>query len=345
MSAKQFPLTCSGHTRPITDLCFSDITPDGYFVISGCKDGKPMIRNGQTGDWIGTFEGHKGAVWSARLDSQATKACTGSADFTAKVWDATTGDEVLSFSHKHIVRHVDFFKGEGQKLMTACQDKKIRLFDLTKPEAEPSVLEGHNTLIKSTLLGVGNDENMLLSAGDGEKSSAGKNIVRVWDLRTNTEVKRLELEYGIVSDMELSQDKQVLTMSHGTSVSFWDANTLEMTKMVDCGTAVSSATLHPVDKKKFTTGGQDFYLHVFDFESGREMEMYRGHHGPVHKVRYCPDGELYASGSEDGTVRLWQTEVGKEYGLWKYIANADADVAAASVEGEEAANLNVKVQS
>ena len=37
MAARQCPLTCSGHTRPITDLCFSEITPDGFFIISGCK--------------------------------------------------------------------------------------------------------------------------------------------------------------------------------------------------------------------------------------------------------------------------------------------------------------------
>lgn len=57
----QPPFTAARRTlsRPPLSLHLSSVTPDGYFLTSASKDGQPMLRDGATGDWVGTFIGHK----------------------------------------------------------------------------------------------------------------------------------------------------------------------------------------------------------------------------------------------------------------------------------------------
>ncbi|KAG8546137.1 hypothetical protein GDO81_019712, partial [Engystomops pustulosus] len=93
---------------------------------------------------------------------------------------------------------------------------------------------------------------------------------------------------------------------------------LELIKSFEAPAPINSASLHP-EKDCIVAGGDDFKLYKYDYTTGEELESYKGHFGPVHCVRFSPDGELYASGSEDGTLRLWQTAVGKTYGLWKCV--------------------------
>ena len=67
------------------------------------------------------------------------------------------------------------------------------------------------------------------------------------------------------------------------------------------------ASLH-LSGKKFIAGGSDLWVRVFDFDTGEELECHKGHHGPIRCLRYACNGLTYATGSEDGTIRLWDTD-------------------------------------
>ncbi|KAG0168930.1 hypothetical protein DFQ30_004158 [Apophysomyces sp. BC1015] len=314
-SNRVIPLTCSGHTRPVVDLQFSPVTSDGnYYLISACKDGNPMLRDGITGDWIGTFYGHKGAVWSARLTREAHRAVTGSADFSAKVWDTFSGEELHSFAHQHIVRAVDF-SADGTRIVTGGKEQKLRIFDLYRPDAPPLEAEGHTGAIKA----VAWDEkrHTILSAGED-------GCVRFWDLRTMREIANIPCS-GPVSSMALSVDGKYVTWASGKTANFWNAesNNYEDITTHTLEKTVSSVSLHP-DHTKFVAGSDsDLWAHSYDFESGKELDVSKGHHGPIHTVSYSPDGEIYATGSEDGTIRLWQTTPTKSYGLWQKLGSVE----------------------
>jgi len=304
---RQTPLTCSGHTRPVVDLAFSDVTEYGYFLISACKDGKPMLRQGDTGDWIGTFEGHKGAVWGATLNKDASKAATGAADFSAKLWDAVTGDELHSFSHKHIVKSV-CFSSDGNQLLTGSNEKLLRIFDLTKPDTASLEFSGHTHNIKRAIFSP--DDKQVISVSDDK-------TIRIWDAVNQEEVKKIDLP-SVATDIELSKDGTTLAVPCGKKAIFFNMKDFEKAMEYDIPTQINSIGLHP-KKSVFVCGGEDFKMYKYDYNTGMELESFKGHFGPVHVVRFSPDGELYASGSEDGTLRLWQTVIGKTYGLWKCV--------------------------
>jgi len=91
----------------------------GYFHETFCR--------------IGSFIGHKGAVWGATITGNAELAATAGSDFTAKLWDANTGAELQTFEHKHIVRSVDFSSINKEWLLTGSNEKLIKIYDVTAP--------------------------------------------------------------------------------------------------------------------------------------------------------------------------------------------------------------------
>ena len=51
--------------------------------------------------------------------------------------------------------------------------------------------------------------------------------------------------------------------------------------------------------------GSSLGIWLYDAHTYTEVALLTGHTGPVHSVAFAPDGKTIASGSDDGTILLW----------------------------------------
>ncbi|GAX82679.1 hypothetical protein CEUSTIGMA_g10105.t1 [Chlamydomonas eustigma] len=295
--SKRLPIVCHGHSRPIVEVNYSNLTPDGYFLASASKDKTPMLRHGETGDWYGTFTGHKGAVWSSVLNHSALLCATASADFTARVWDACSGVQMHEFSHPHIVRTTSFSM-HTDKLATGGHDKLIRIFDLGAPEAAPQMLPQTPSAVRNVVW-LQEDNILICTLLD----TPG---INVYDMRTMQLAQSLPTAAPVTS-IDVTYDQQVMTTAEGWTVRFFNTSTLSLMKQQELTHNAEAASFCP-QFKRFVAGGEDMWVHLYNYETGEELAVNKGHHGPVHTLRFAPTYEAYASGSEDGTIRIWSLD-------------------------------------
>jgi serine-threonine kinase receptor-associated protein len=146
-----------------------------------------------------------------------------------------------------------------------------------------------------------NDEHLVVSGGED-------GVLRMWDLRSSAAVQEHAFAPGSpVNDMEMTSDGNMLAVAAGKSVVFFNVTNpgnLEVVKTHTCKLAVESVSVHP-EKTTFLTAGTDLWVYEYDFETMAEVDCKKGHHGPVHVVKYATDGKSYASGADDATLRLW----------------------------------------
>ncbi len=73
-----------------------------------------------------------------------------------KIWDTYSGEVLHSFPHNHIVRSVAM-SPTATHLLTGGQEKKVRMFDLRRPDAEPDLFveggahQSHDGTVKSVV--------------------------------------------------------------------------------------------------------------------------------------------------------------------------------------------------
>ena len=131
---------------------------------------------------------------------------------------------------------------------------------------------------------------------------------------TSSELHSIQLT-DIILDVSLSGDLICLATCHGVRFLSWDlviVNKKEYPFHTNCNSlpidhALRIACDLNLKHTRYLVSDIDTIYEV-DYQTHEMIAAYHGHHGTIHSLRYCSEGDAFISGSDDSSIRLWMTD-------------------------------------
>ena len=299
-----------GHTDTVRSVSLS---ANGKMMISASMDNSLRVWNVESGLSIPENTAHNYRVESICLTNDGDKAVSASYDGYFNVWDIESGDAVSSFQgHKNEVNAL-CITPDDKKVVSGSSDGSVKVWKLD----DVSSIGGNNLF---TFKGLVYPVTSLTVTSDGNRvvSACGKNpsdlfdpqsIVRLWDVKKGKYRSILEGHKNYVTAVSITSDGRLAVSGSYNELLLWDLETGKCIRAFESNTGwISSTCITPDSEKVISSGGN--IIHVWDIESGICLLTLKGHASTITAIKVTPDGRHLVSGSQDGTVKIWNLKEG-----------------------------------
>jgi WD40 repeat protein len=282
-------------SQPVRRLAWS---PNGLRLATAGEDGQAAIWEAASGEQVLVVQ-HLAAVRDVAWSPDGRQLATASDDRSAVIWDAATGERLSTLSGTSGVVTGVAWSPDGQRVATSGSDSLARIWDAVG-DNDPLILEGHTSRV-----------NNVAWSPDGQRlaTSGGDRTARVWDAQSGAQLLTLAGHAQEVYYVAWSKDgATIATASVDQTLKLWDATTGEALRTLQGhGNRVQSAALSL--EGQVASASWDRTARLWDHDSGELLATLVGHAGNVLHAVFSPDGQLLATSGEDGTVRLYVTQV------------------------------------
>lgn len=303
------------------------LAPDAKTLALGLYDQTASLLDLGTGQEKLLLVGHGKEVRAIAFSADGQTLATGSGDRTVKLWNVATGAESRTLQgHKDQVLCVTF-SPDGKLLLSAAGNDGVTLWDMATGEQKRNWRHG-GFYCRCALFA---DQQSVLTGGyDG--------TVRLWSTETGETWARFQ-GFGGVNALAYSPTARRLAVcGYGKNIALFEFTlqgpTPKERERIQALVAKlendSYAVREAADKELLAVGfvaepelrrlmkespSAEVRIRTRRLRAellSRPQAVLKGHDGEVDSVAFSPDGKLLATGSRDGTLRLWDVASNKE---------------------------------
>jgi WD40 repeat protein len=250
----------------------------------------------------------------------------------AMMWGAAHAENLLvpqldTGGHTTMMRALAFTP-DGKQLISASEDKMIRVWDLTSGKTVRIIRgeSGPGSLGKMLAMSLSPDGRWLAVAGDlrtttGAEPQGGEETqaIRLFHFESGKLIALLKGHTGIIRSLAFSLDgSKLISGSSDKTAIIWDTGVQDGVQTpapkplhrLEGHKADIFAVAFSPDGNRAVTGSYDKDLRLWQVSDGSQIALMPGHGNKVNKIAIAPDGTI-ASGDVSGTILLWDGHDGR----------------------------------
>ncbi|NJL23492.1 MAG: protein kinase [Leptolyngbyaceae cyanobacterium SM1_3_5] len=252
---------------------------------------------------VRSLTGHTGFINCFAISPDGQSLITGSADFTIRLWDLTTGEAIRTLQgHKTFVNAIET-SPNGRTLISGDADGEIKLWNLATGQVTRS-LQAHAGPVNAIDI---NPDGSTIATGSADKT------VKLWSAATGTVIHTLSGHSSSVNAIDFSPDgKLIASGSADNSITLWNVVTGKELRTFSGHTGYVNTVLFNLDGKTLISASADSTIKVWDVATGQVLQTLSGHTSFVNSIDLQIDGKTLISSGADETIRLWNLETGTQ---------------------------------
>ena len=306
-----------------------------------------------------TYSGHTTQVNAVAWSPDGKRIASGSLDSTVQVWDATSGNQILTYHSGQVV--AVSWSPDGKRIATGGIDGTVQVWDTAtgntifgyrghfdavfavawSPDGKRiasggvdgtvqvwSAASGHNLF---TYHGLSGPVRTVIWSSDGTYIASGggpiDNAVRVWNTTTGETIVTYNGHSDVVYALAWSPDgKRIASGSGDKTVQVWNSSTGRLLLTYRGHSKQAQAIVSSPNKNYFSSWGGRKAGYAVRWTSNKES-MLSGSSIGVFGLAWSPDGKRIASGGGDETVQIWDATVGNQLYIYHGHSNLVTAVA------------------